>query len=1337
MENDKGSGGVDAASEIDSNEIKMEIELGKVEAVDFRKSACVICEGWPSLFFVLEAHGFHVECIQVTEEEVCCWERFVDRDRFTKLSPNTFAEAVVPDVDSYWVQGTTNFVKSVVPLLKGKLYTIVEPGSRRHKFERGFGTSSTVTHAHSGGITLSRWGIHTTADIDSHWKRGSSVRRTLRHVLDHTEKGVMWGNLEEGSWTEKGRKRKRDQPGGRVFTEDSRVTPGSRLVTVQTYCVRQPGRNIRRLLNPRELLDVYDVQTYLQKDIIGLDRVARNGLLDTIVEAAPEKVLYGIVQGVKVGALLVPTEDIETKKREEIEEDYPAFTWMKEEEAAEMNDEKAARNDDAAIATDQWDDYLNRSFDPAKQWKALEKSFDVTDKWRANDGSVVVGKTGHIKEKQRLFEILRERSVLRFGMNVSRSWRRYMREKYPGKMTAAEEDHGEPIWLGCVGISRRRPKGWREMLGSYLGSRERMKDFLRDVEVGVEAIERACHSSFWDWTEGSTLFYWRWAPEFRKEARDGTKTFVTGNLPEYKSAQQWPSEPKARQMMALKLLKVIDRAYIAWGQVNSLTGCFAVPKGEEDIRMVYDATKCGLNEKLWAPNFLLPTIDTTLRQVLHDAWFGDIDLGEMFLNFPLDEELRKFTGVDVTKLRKELVERGILSKDEESREGRIFLRWVRCLMGLRSSPYNANRAMGWVEDVIRGDPSCVYNPFRWGDVILNLPGLEDYDPSLPKVYRWDEEMERLASNFETYVDDIRTSGATEGSCVDASRRVASLCNYFGVQDAARKRRFPSMRPGVWCGAKTSADGTGLYTSTTQEKWDKGKGLVSGWRKEVAENGNMLDRKGLEKGRGFLVHLSRTYPMMVPFMKGIHHTLESWRGGRNKDGWKFSTSDWKEMAEELYGTGKLDWKDFKNQTVEGATSAAPATVVGVERLVRDLESLNQLMKSEKPPLRLVRGNRLGHAIYGFGDASGTGFGSSWEVDKQVNYRFGVWGRDNVDKSSNYRELRNLVETLEEIAQKQGLHGVEIYFFTDNSTAEAAFHKGSSTSELLHELVTRLRLLEMERGCKIHLIHVSGERMKRQGSDGLSRGSLLEGVMSGKSMLSFVPIHQTALQGGKGVLEKWIESWLLDGNEKLETLHPRDWYVRGHDMSGGQIDRAGLYRPTYRSGKFLWAPPPAVAEAALEEIRKARVKRTSSTHVFVCPRLMTPVWKAHLHRAADLILEIPAGCSIWPSDKFEPLILGIFFPFIKHRPWQLRRSNALLGLENQLRGMWKDGRDDQGVILRKFRTFTGTLDSMSPGLVWKMLQSFTPLEVSCEGGHKRGRSSMEEKEGFESIHGGKRR
>jgi hypothetical protein len=74
-----------------------------------------------------------------------------------------------------------------------------------------------------------------------------------------------------------------------------------------------------------------------------------------------------------------------------------------------------------------------------------------------------------------------------------------------------------------------------------------------------------------------------------------------------------------------------------------------VPKGD-NICMVYDGSKSGLNKALWAPWFSLPTINSMSRWILAGSWLGDNDYGDMFFNFPLHATLQKYCGIDLTQL---------------------------------------------------------------------------------------------------------------------------------------------------------------------------------------------------------------------------------------------------------------------------------------------------------------------------------------------------------------------------------------------------------------------------------------------------------------------------------------------------------------------------------------------------------------------------------------------------------------------------------------------------------------------------------------------------------------
>lgn len=58
-------------------------------------------------------------------------------------------------------------------------------------------------------------------------------------------------------------------------------------------------------------------------------------------------------------------------------------------------------------------------------------------------------------------------------------------------------------------------------------------------------------------------------------------------------------------------------------------------------------------------------------------------------------------------------------------------------------------------------------------------------------------------------------------------------------------------------------------------------------------------------------------------------------------------------------------------------------------------------------------------------------------------------------------------------------------------------------------------------------------------------------------------------------------------------------------------------------MLWAPPPAAAEAAVEDLGFSRHKRNFINHVFVTPWLMTFAWHKGLNKVCDIVFEVPAG------------------------------------------------------------------------------------------------------------------
>jgi hypothetical protein len=133
----------------------------------------------------------------------------------------------------------------------------------------------------------------------------------------------------------------------------------------------------------------------------------------------------------------------------------------------------------------------------------------------------------------------------------------------------------------------------------------------------------------------------------------------------------------------------------------------------------------------------------------------------------------------------------------------------------------------------------------------------------------------------------------------------------------------------------------------------------------------------------------------------------------------------------------------------------------------------------------------------------------------------------------------------------------------------------------------------------------------------------------------------------------------------------------------LDKRKVWIPRHepKNKVHLWAPPPAVVDAALEELLKARNKRTDTFHVALIPRLMAPRWRRLFSKACDFTFVVSPGAFFWPDDMFEPLHVGIILPFTLHRPWSFKRAPLLVEMGRELREVLLKGEGDGGDILRK--------------------------------------------------------
>ena len=968
------------------------------------------------------------------------------------------------------------------------------------------------------------------------------------------------------------------------------------------------------------------------------------------------------------------------------------------------------KNDDAGVPDHLWALYFLRGYGQASTAAAHLRALGLNPQARTG---YLLDKAPPGSEWKAALDVFRGFGLRWWNRNLVRGYLRWRRAhvKIHRGCTPSEMVRGRYAWTpkGPRAVFEWTTKG-RASYKSQWSHLRSSADGLATVQAGLDAIRRAANASWFEWLDGSALFFWNWGDRYQRLVRDGQPHYVIGPFPVFLKPQKSHRDPMKHELMRKKVVQVRKRGYILPGKVVGGTHYFCVDKGLDDIRMVYNGTSCGLNEILWAPRFGLPTCRQTLRGLLPGHYQCDLDVGEQFLNYPLHKDLREFSGVDVS---------GVRSTDpadtewERQRGTGVWERWERNWMGLRDSPYRSLQWQVRLKYEAYGDRRNRDNPFHWEKVLFNLPGSKGYRSDLPWVMkvRFDG---NLAGEIFVYVDDGRVVGHDPALVWRAARAYAAACSRRGVQDAARKRTSPTMTPGPWAGTITHTDGGTLMGMVSQEKWTKTQGLI----KELAD---MIPRgplplQRLLEIRGFLMYVVRTYTWLNPYVKGLHLTVDSWRDGRAEDGFKWTAKERREGrgVEMPCRRGDEGWEDqAASATQEDAK--APETVLPVARYLRDLECLQQLTAPKEPPRQLYRARHQA-AFFVVGDASGKAKGSAVVEQYGVNYESGAWNLQWRMKSSNCREAENLTDRLERLVEEGALIDHEVFLITDNSAFEGAYYKGHSHSRELSDIVLRVHKAERDGGFVLHVVHISGKRMKASGVDGLSRGDLTEGMMAGRDPLAFVPFNEDADERSNGQVSAWVRSW---------------WSTRkGSNFGGFNLERItpdNMFELRDMQAARLWILPPATMEVVMELLSEDRLAHPQWPHVFVVPRLMTHFWRKDLMKSADLLFTVPAGVPFWTDAQFEPLIVAVILP-LSHvasytGPWIVRGtpegerteralsigfkggdtddSVELHDLEGGLCGLWEDAVGGSRTVLQQFLAWASNFPPVQKCMVRELL------------------------------------
>jgi hypothetical protein len=262
--------------------------------------------------------------------------------------------------------------------------------------------------------------------------------------------------------------------------------------------------------------------------------------------------------------------------------------------------------------------------------------------------------------------------------------------------------------------------------------------------------------------------------------------------------------------------------------------------------------------------------------------------------------------------------------------------------------------------------------------------------------------------------------------------------------------------------------------------------------------------------------------------------------------------------------------------------------------------------ERDDGRRARGGRSGTLVPTFGDGSGTGTGGTVQYVKGKPFQMwlGTWHPRVFHFSANWKEMRTLLATLERAkAEQRDVDGVTFFYFTDSSTVYLAVSKGSSSSPSLHDMVVKIKQLEIELGCHLEVVHAPGTTIITEQTDGLSHGIWISAPhprpMQARLLSEiFSPV----------VTCPDVQQWAMNqaGFDPHTVCCHRNWDVH--------------WDATYVMNHLtIWNPPPEVGAQLLSFLLQCHVERPLTTaSLTLLPRVIRKKWS----RPSRLIVEVGA-------------------------------------------------------------------------------------------------------------------
>ena len=760
-----------------------------------------------------------------------------------------------------------------------------------------------------------------------------------------------------------------------------------------------------------------------------------------------------------------------------------------------------------------------------------------------------------------------------------------------GSRGAVPENLGDPVSVGALPVPEGDCPVWewepedlcrdgdwyRARVLSLQVATEGMEDRAQLIREGLRALEVHRGNYTEEGPQYLQLLWWEFPPEHREAIRTGSSmNFLVNPSGELELNSNFP-DPEQLATAVRFFEELVKLGVLQEATTPVLANCplFIVEKpGQKgQWRCIADCKRGGQNDCSGKDPVYLSRSGDILPHLYSGGWSAIADASKHFHNFPTCEGEREYLGCmhPLTGARY----------------------WYAGLpMGTSNSPAVACRIGNGVLRMLRDEcPAFQGTPTEnsWrrslaGEEYLTGHGHGRFlmgDDGSPAAQIWG------------HVDDYFCHAATQSKCdeafnafLDLTVRLGFICQKVKTSPPAQVQKF--------CGF--------LYDTTSvptlripEDKVTRARATINYLRSSPVSR--RLGRLTLTVALGRLESLVDATPQRIghTYLRRLYDELH----------------DLPEMSETV-----PRWAMF---TLE---------IVLSEAAWEDLEWWYQFL--HRNPGCVSRTATAGSLAASWGDGSGTGTGGTIEKagtartePSVLDVWMGTWALSVQHHTSNWKELRTMLRTLERERGGTRLQGLTLFYFTDNLVSYYIMMSGSSSSAELHRLIRRIQLLLLELGCRLEVVHVPGTLMIHQGADGLSRGMWLSAervrvssLLESSAALNCVPFSFE------------LAAWAL----AQVGLPP--WSRFSHHTSLDPWRFADI------SGQLsIWTPTPEVARQAITAFLDIWVEdaRTTSA-LFLVPRVIQRDWQ-HVSRH---VVEIG---TFYPDRLPHPsLVYDSLIPFV---------------------------------------------------------------------------------------------